>query len=160
MPGLVTTGTSGSESDDDEDDDEETPSMYCLTCKGICGCTINISSSSDEPLVVGEASTPSSALRRGKKKLEHLLDKEVGFTHEVWKYGRIAQPNQLDSEDDDDSNVPFDWKALSHSERKKRLCADLHLNDNPILDAEPAQKSRLQDLVANYSDIFYRWHVL
>ena len=74
MPGLVTTGTSGSESDDDEDDDEETPSMYCLTCQGICGCPINISSSSDEPLVVGEASIPSSALRRGKKKLEHLLD--------------------------------------------------------------------------------------
>ena len=168
LPGLVSTDNeSDDESDDDEppgllptDDEsegddsegEETlASMYCPTCEHICECTVDIASSWDE-LVVGETLTPSSALKRGKRKLENILDQS--FSHETWKYGRIVQPNQPYSDDDNDPNVPFDWKSLSHSERKKKLCEDLHLNNNPILDAEPAQRDRLQDLVANYSDIW------
>ena len=110
---------------------------------------MDIASRSDEP-VVGETLTPSSALKRGKRKLENILDQS--FSHKTWKYGRIVQPNQPDSDNDDDPNVPFYWKSLSHSERNNRQ--DLHLNNNPILDAEPAQRDRLQDLVANYSEIW------
>ena len=66
---------------------------------------MDISSSSDE-LVVGETSTPSSALKREKGKLENILDQP--FAHKVWTHSRIVQLNQPDSEDDDDSNVRFD----------------------------------------------------
>ena len=73
---------------------------------------------------------------------------------EIWREKKF-QPNQPDSDsDEDDPNVPFDWKSLPLAEKKKKLCADLHLDNNPILDAEPAQRDRLQDLVVQYSDIW------
>jgi hypothetical protein len=137
------------------DEEEMIYSSKCLTCPMICSCPFDISSSQDE-LIVGETSdrpAPSSNLRKGKRKLEDLLNKT--FSHETWKFGKLVQPNQPDSDSDvDDPNIPFDWKSLSRAEKKKKLCEDLHLNDNPILNAKPAQRDRLQDLVVNYSDIF------
>ena len=50
--------------------------------------------------------------------------------------------------------MPFDLNSLSRPEKKKRLCADLELHNNPILDAEPAQRDRLQELATNYHQIF------
>ena len=151
-PRLLSTENSGEDTEEDSGEDEVLYSRRCLTCQFVCRCPVDISSSQDE-LVVGETSAPSSNLRRGKKKLENILDKT--FSHEIWKYGKIVEPNQPDSDsDEDDPNVPFEWKSLPHSEKKRNLCADLHLDNNPILDAEPAQRDRLQDLVVQYSDIW------
>ena len=150
-PGLYPT-------DDESDDEYEEPvsSRYCLTCVSQCECTVELSSSAEDLLLLGQVSTPSSALKKGKRQLEDIMDR--AFTHEVWKYGRIANPHGTDSGDEDndekDQNVPFDLNSLSRPEIKKRLCADLQLHNNPILDAEPAQRDRLQELVTNYHHIF------
>ena len=153
-PGLLLKEDSGDEIYY-SDEEEISYSSKCLTCPLTCSCTLDIPSSPDE-LVVGETTdhpAPSSALRKGRKKLEDLLSKT--FTHETWKFGKLVQPNETDSDSDpDDPNIPFDWDSLSRTEKKKKLCEDLGLNNNPILNAEPSQRDRLQDLVVNYSDIF------
>ena len=99
---------------------------------------------------------PVTRPEKGKNKLEDIMDRS--FTHEVWKYGRIANPHQIDSEDDEndenDPNLSFDWSSLSRPEIKKRLYEDLHLNNNPFLNAEPVQLDRLQELVVNYHQVF------
>ena len=111
-PGLLLREDHGDESDDSEGE-EAIYSRKCFTCQLGCVCPVDISSSQDE-LVVGEASAhsaPSSDLRKGKKDLEDILNKT--FSHETWKFGKIVQPNQPDSDsDEDDPNIPFDWKSL------------------------------------------------
>ena len=78
----------------------------------------------------------SSALMKTKKKLEDIMDRS--FSHDVWKYGHLVSPNQPDSEDDEqDPNLPLEWDAMSRQARKKKLCEDLKLTNNPILDADP-----------------------
>ena len=76
---------SGNESEDDNSGDEEPPlSTYCLTCEHVCGCPVDIASSSEE-LMVGETLAPSAAVKKGKRKLETILDQS--FSHETWKFG-------------------------------------------------------------------------
>ena len=138
---------SGSE---DSDEEEYLFSRPCLTCTQVCKCPVDIASSSEE-LILGEASSPSASLKQGKDKLEKL---DHSFSHKSRKFGRVGYPNDPDSEGKFDPNTPIDWKSLSYSERKKRLCEDLHLHNNLILDAQPAQRDRLQNLVTEYSDIW------
>ena len=62
----------------------------------------------------------------------------------------------MDSEEDDssDPNLPIDWNALSWSQKKRKICQDLKLDDNPILNADPVQKERLKERVTDHSDIW------
>ena len=99
-PGLLSTENSGEDTEEDSGEDEVLYSRRCLTCQFVCRCPVDISSSQDE-LVVRETSAPSSNLRRGKKNLENILNKT--FSHEIWKYGKIVQTNQPDSDLDEDT---------------------------------------------------------
>ena len=91
-PGLMASNDDESGAED-SDEEEYLFSRPCLTCEHVCKCPVDMASSS-EKLILGEASSPSASLKRGKRSLEKL---DHSFSHETWKFGRLVHPNDLDS---------------------------------------------------------------